>query len=1395
MSKPIPPYFFIIKNEAIQRWEQLEKFPDLAAPWHLLFSQIQNPRVVVSELLQNADDVGATWASISFKEGNFIFQHNGMDFDENNLRSLCRFGYSNKRTLHTIGFRGIGFKSTFSLGPSVEVYSPSLSISFHKKRFTEPVWIKNGIKSENGITTIKVQVDEPKITEHIVENIQWWIKTPLPLLFFNNIKQLTFEDQIISKEIILGGPIPNSNWISINSDQTNRLLLVTSPEEDVPKEALEEIRAERMETDFTIPPCKVELIIGLEQQYLYEILPTNISLQLPFSANAPFIQDPVRTGIKDPLRSPMNRWLLERIGKLAISTMLGWLSNNKLSKKERVEAYSLLPLNQKEYANSVSGYCEKAISSLFQDALEDQPVLITSKGKLSSVQKCLNIDPDLLKVWTEQQLIALFDESYSSVIAGEVNSTVREVLIQWGLLERRTHSETLTRLTQKPIPPKPGIYGIKELWLYISKHLNKWDGRYYQKSDLQVVPIKGKKFLYPSNNVNVLSSKEKQLTEEEFSFLQEYLIILDPEWLKLIKQIQADLKTKKLEIDKNSLILADLFEEFGLDQGITIEKIFNQAAEAIFSLKDPGLQGIRIAQIASRLGIVVSKDFQFLCRDNSWRKTSEGILPDDEACLELLYPQDELSFHQISDQYVLGLDSKSLRIWKGWVKQNEKSQLRKFLLPNDKNFHIYNKPTLLKFFQQRNSIPPTEFPLKNENYWVKDSDFSDELWQYWEDKAKTELNIWVEIVKHISYDWGQEWEDNCFTRVFQEGSSYCHNLNHGDIYAIWLGRLRNIRCIPDTYSQPRFPSDLLRSTSETAALIQVESFVNPDFDKPENIPLMDLLGVRKEANDPSKVIDRLKALSHAPISLKIIQEATNLFDALDRIVLRLGSKEIEDLSIIFQSNPLILSNESSWHSSKDIFQDNHDQIPGIPSIISTSANLNMWERLKVPRQPTIEIAIHWLNMLINSNLSELDIQRIKAISKRYPEKVWIECRHWLNLEEEWQSCNEMHWGVEKPESALNLFSWVRQETADLSMLENTSLIFQLGEIIRLDNVLEYRYSDYHMSRYVSNPDWIRSISENMLKVTAIKERDFERGVELNKKNIQDNAKRLSETRWLFVSSINVTPYINGQPAGYHSDEKAIWNNLFLLVLDDGMSNHREVVNAIVKDFIDPSIKSAINDCIGRESDWIDEYFSGYFELGEINIPDDIEDDGEDGGGSGDDGGGGDNGSGGIDGGGNDDAGDDDTSDDEGYDGGDGAGKDKNKRKKSLRSEEKFSLFITTENFTRNQSNKSFINSDRHRIIPERGVFPWVEYNSGGEEICRYRLEEGVLETGLELSSEVWETMKQLPDICCLVIHNEKNYQKFRWKDLEILMDQKRLRVTVANYLLKKLDDSSESNIG
>jgi hypothetical protein len=215
MSITPPDYFESIRQAAERRWIQLEGDEDLAGPWHQLFKQVQSPRHVLSELLQNADDAGATKASAKVHEGVFEFTHNGEDFQADHFASLCRFGYSNKRSLHTIGFRGIGFKSTFSLGPVVTIQTPSLHVFFNKARFTLPCWT-NSSSGSGSETLVSVKIQDGHREDELGKNLSEWRQSPVSLLFFRNLRELTLNDDHLAWLPLEAGPVPDSQWYSLN---------------------------------------------------------------------------------------------------------------------------------------------------------------------------------------------------------------------------------------------------------------------------------------------------------------------------------------------------------------------------------------------------------------------------------------------------------------------------------------------------------------------------------------------------------------------------------------------------------------------------------------------------------------------------------------------------------------------------------------------------------------------------------------------------------------------------------------------------------------------------------------------------------------------------------------------------------------------------------------------------------------------------------------------------------------------------------------------------------------------------------------------------------------------------------------------------------------------------
>lgn len=78
----------------------------------------------VYELLQNAEDAGATRIRFEQYADRLVVLHDGHPFTMENLKGLCDIGLSDKiNDLNKIGEFGVGFKSVFSICDTVELYS------------------------------------------------------------------------------------------------------------------------------------------------------------------------------------------------------------------------------------------------------------------------------------------------------------------------------------------------------------------------------------------------------------------------------------------------------------------------------------------------------------------------------------------------------------------------------------------------------------------------------------------------------------------------------------------------------------------------------------------------------------------------------------------------------------------------------------------------------------------------------------------------------------------------------------------------------------------------------------------------------------------------------------------------------------------------------------------------------------------------------------------------------------------------------------------------------------------------------------------------------------------------------------------------------------------------
>ena len=862
--RPCPAFFEEVRLDAVKHWNLLEGNPVLAGPWRQLFMQVQSPRHVLSELLQNADDAGATHASVLVDDETFLFEHDGVDFAEDHFRSLCRFGYSNKRVLHTIGFRGIGFKSTFSLGDFVELHTPTLSVGFHQTRFTQPVWLPEAPDTA-GRTRVAVGISDERRQVEAEKNLDEWLKSPVSLLFFRNIRRIRIGDRELEWECLGPGPVPESEWMALNGDADAPHLLVRSEEEAFPDEAIEEIHRERLlgsGEDVDLPPCKVEIVSGAAGR-LYVVLPTGVETALPFACNAPFIQDPSRREIRSPDTSPTNRWLLQRIGKLAAATMLSWLEQPDMPIGERAWAYRLLP-DMDRNDPSLQGVCGARVEERFAEGISGRALLLTDEGQLVPEKQSVTVPGRLFDIWPDGRAIAQLEELGRPALCRHVDSADRRKLVNWGLVEQVDKSKFLDALLAGGVPKPDTWECLLKLWAYVAPEVGGYRFR-SKAARFHLVPVQGQDALHSADKTVRLGEKKLLSSEDDWEFLSRWLAAMDRDWPAFLDNARQDAaqcddaRTSK-DLDAAHVVL----EATGLGRASDAAKAIEAAAEKYFSHEGVNLEtSVRLAQIAAKLDARVGKGFRYMTAGEELRAVEDGVLFDVDGSLGELIPLAQREHKLLHPDYAEDFVSCSRQEWSDWISSG-RSGLLSFVPLAKARIQIGQRAALECELKRRGVSGSFEHDYKNPFFYIDDWNFPCAYWKHWRRLAERSPATWPNVFERILAQKPGFWSDKASAVVVEQASNgRTRRLNGEKVVPAWALAFRRLPCLRDWYGVPQKPEDLFRRTSDTEALLDVESFVDGRLDREANSTLLDLVGVQNTPTGPGRLLDRVRALARS----------------------------------------------------------------------------------------------------------------------------------------------------------------------------------------------------------------------------------------------------------------------------------------------------------------------------------------------------------------------------------------------------------------------------------------------------------------------------------------------------------------------------------------------------
>lgn len=369
----------------------------------ILAGLYNDPSHFIFELLQNAEDEGATEVRFELFEDKLDFFHNGKDFDLNDIDGVTGIGISKKKEdLTSIGKFGVGFKSVFAVTETPFIFSGGYRIKIND--FVIPSVVQN----ENYPNTLIRLPFNHKIRNcnEVFELISQKLKNInlKTMLFLKNIEEINWKTSDgkgqYLKEAKAIKEFSNVKKVTIiSSSITEEFLVIEKPIAIDGKNLKVEV-AYKLGKD----EKGKEIIVPENDSKLVVYFPTEKSTDLQFIIQGPYKTTPNRENI--PLDDSQNQIILEETAKLISESLLilndlGYFDINLLI---------LLPLKKIHYEYNV---IYKTMFDSIKETIIKNELLPTKDGRFCKpAQALLARGKDLTEFLDSTDLEYLYNKKY-----------------------------------------------------------------------------------------------------------------------------------------------------------------------------------------------------------------------------------------------------------------------------------------------------------------------------------------------------------------------------------------------------------------------------------------------------------------------------------------------------------------------------------------------------------------------------------------------------------------------------------------------------------------------------------------------------------------------------------------------------------------------------------------------------------------------------------------------------------------------------------------------------------------------------------------------------------------------------------------------------------------------
>lgn len=334
------------------------------------------------ELLQNAEDAGATRVEFRLFDDRLEIRHDGRDFDTRDVKAICAIDESTKPDDEgMIGRFGVGFKSVYAFTTAPQVHCPGSDEHFEIRHHVEP-WAHRPRKPGMGWTTLFVlPFDYPKVpAEQAVEEIAEGLASlnPRTVLFLQHLLELRWKapgsaGAIRRDEAVHGG----ARRVRLFSDAS------ASEEWLVFERSVRVAEGRgpgRVEVAFLVAADDEgsEQIVNAHDTELVAFFPTARETHLGFLLQAPFVLTPARDNVRE--RHPVNDLLARAAGDLLVEALEEIRDRGLLE----VNVLEGLPIDIDAFPE---GSLLRPLYEAVREALLAKPLLPTADGRYLSAPK------------------------------------------------------------------------------------------------------------------------------------------------------------------------------------------------------------------------------------------------------------------------------------------------------------------------------------------------------------------------------------------------------------------------------------------------------------------------------------------------------------------------------------------------------------------------------------------------------------------------------------------------------------------------------------------------------------------------------------------------------------------------------------------------------------------------------------------------------------------------------------------------------------------------------------------------------------------------------------------------------------------------------------------------